>query len=300
MPELPEVEVVRLGLVPALEGAVLRDVWVRDLRGLRRHPGSGDDFVTTLRGREVSAVARRGKFLWFRWAAESELALIAHLGMSGQLLLREPSAPVHRHERVGFGVEHPLHGDLVLSFVDQRTFGSLAVDELRAATDALGVPSGLGSPDSLIPSQIAHISRDVLDPALDEDRVVARIRRSGSAIKKLVLDQGVVSGVGNIYADEGLWLSGIHPLMPGSELTDAEIRGLLQNFRTVMLKALSEGGTSFDAQYVNVNGESGYFSRSLQAYGRGGEPCPRCGTLMRRIPFAGRSATFCPRCQRKR
>lgn len=300
MPELPEVEVVRHGLAPAVTGARVLSVDVLDERALTRHPHDAADFVDRLEGRDVRAASRRGKFLWLPLSARSgeAEALVAHLGMSGQVLLRDPDAPLERHERVRLRIEHPSHGVIAVVFADQRTFGSLAVDRLLPTPDA--APGGYGTADPLVPSQVGHIARDPLDHAFDERDVVARIRRRSSAIKRILLDQSLVSGIGNIYADESLWAARIHPETHGTALSVQALRRLFAEVRLVLEKALAEGGTSFDAQYVNVNGQAGYFAHSLNAYGRGGQACPRCGGPIRREAFMNRSSHYCPRCQRRR
>lgn len=303
MPELPEVEVVRVGLDPAMTGAVIVSVTVHDERALTRHIGDADDFAARLVGRGLRAVVRRGKFLWLPLtpapaSAPQPEALIGHLGMSGQLLLRSAGAPLERHERVRIDIAHPLHGELAVVFADQRTFGSLAVDALVPTVD--GAPGGHGAPDETVPSQAAHIARDALDPALPMGAVRARLARSRTAIKRALLDQTLVSGIGNIYADEALWAARIHPETPAERLTVRAVDRLFDEVRGVLEKALAEGGTSFDAQYVNVNGQAGYFAHSLNAYGRTGRPCPRCGTPIVRVAFANRSSHSCPRCQRRR
>lgn len=287
MPELPEVEVVRSGLAPAAVDAVITGVSVFDERALTRHTAGAADFVQRLEGRRFTAAARRGKFLWLPLDSDDS-ALIAHLGMSGQMLLRAPDAPSERHERIRLGIEHPRHGELAIVFADQRTFGSLAVDALIA------------DGPSRIPTQVAHIARDPLDPFFDDRVFRAALARRHSAIKRVLLDQGVVSGIGNIYADESLWAARIHPETPADALPTRTVNRLLAEVRSVLQKALAEGGTSFDAQYVNVNGQAGYFAHSLNAYGRGGKPCSRCGTPITRAAFMNRSSHFCPRCQRRR
>ncbi len=300
MPELPEVEVVRHGLAPAVTGARLLSVDVLDERALTRHPADAADFVGRLEGRDVLAAARRGKFLWLPLAARAgeREALVAHLGMSGQMLLREPDAPLERHERVRMRIEHPRHGILAVVFADQRTFGSLAVDHLLPTPDAAA--GGYGTPEPLVPSQVAHIARDALDPAFDEASFITAVRKRSSAIKRILLDQTLVSGIGNIYADESLWAARIHPETHGTRISVPSLRRLMGEVRLVLEKALAEGGTSFDAQYVNVNGQAGYFAHSLNAYGRGGQPCPRCSGPIRREAFMNRSSHFCPVCQRRR
>ncbi|WP_144877488.1 bifunctional DNA-formamidopyrimidine glycosylase/DNA-(apurinic or apyrimidinic site) lyase [Microbacterium sp. 1.5R] len=287
MPELPEVEVVRAGLAPAAIGSVITAVSVLDERALTRHAAGAADFVARLEGHRFAAADRRGKFLWLPLDSGGT-ALIAHLGMSGQMLLRAPDAPAERHERIRLSLEHPTHGELAVVFADQRTFGSLAVDELR------------DDGPSRIPSQVLHIARDPMDPLFDDAAFLAALRRRSSGIKRVLLDQQVISGVGNIYADESLWAARIHPETVASALSTRAASRLLAEIRSVLAKALAEGGTSFDAQYVNVNGQAGYFAHSLNAYGRGGEPCPRCGGPIRRTAFMNRSSHYCPRCQRRR
>jgi len=301
VPELPEVEVVRAGLAPAMTGARIVAVAVHDERALTRHAAGAADFVARLEGSEVATVARRGKFLWMPLVpagADGHSAIVGHLGMSGQLLLRRPDAAAERHERIRLFVEHPQHGELAVVFADQRTFGSLAVDAMVPTVD--GRAAGWGSDAPFLPSQVAHIARDPMDEAFDDRSFRAALRTRSSAIKRVLLDQNLISGVGNIYADESLWAARIHPETPASALSTVAVNRLLAEVRAVLEKALAEGGTSFDAQYVNVNGEAGYFAHSLNAYGRMGLPCPRCGGPIRRDAFMNRSSHFCPRCQTRR
>ncbi len=283
MPELPEVEVVRRGLEAHVLGRRIEAVEVIHPRPVRRHAAGAVDFASRMTGRTFTAARRRGKYLWLALddtstGPKSDAdALMAHLGMSGQMLVQPPGASDERHLRVRF----TLAGELELRFVDQRMFGGLALSV-----------GGAG-----LPPEIAHIARDPLDPEFDEDLFVGRVRRSASGIKRLLLNQNVISGVGNIYADEGLWLARMHGERPGERLSRSDVRRVLAACRQVMLEALGQGGTSFDALYVNVNGQSGYFDRSLEVYGREAEPCSRCGTPIRRITFMNRSSFFCPVCQ---
>jgi len=270
-----------------MTGAIITGVSVFDERALTRHPAGAADFVRRLEGRRVVTASRRGKFLWLPLESDDS-ALIAHLGMSGQMLLRAPDASAERHERIRLHIEHPTHGELAVVFADQRTFGSLAVDALVA------------DGPSAVPSQVLHIARDPIDPFFDDVIFRAALAKRGSAIKRVLLDQTVVSGIGNIYADEALWAARIHPETPADRLSTQAVRRLLGEVRSVLAKALAEGGTSFDAQYVNVNGQAGYFAHSLNAYGRGGKPCPRCGKPIVRESFMNRSSHYCPRCQRCR
>lgn len=306
MPELPEVEVIRAGLVQGLIGATVSGVEVRDQRSLRRHRAETTDpvadFEKRLIGTTLGTPARRGKFLWvpLHTAAVTTVSevLLGHLGMSGQLLLRTADQQDDKHVRVRVWLEHPDHGELRLDFADQRIFGSLAIDSMSDTPD--GNPAGQGTTQPYIPSQVLHIARDPLDPAFDDAAFLRVLKAKSAPIKRVILDQRVVSGVGNIYADEALWIARIHPETPAREVSTIKARRLLQAVRDVFNKALAEGGTSFDALYVNVNGESGYFAHSLNAYGRGGEPCHRCGTAIKRVTFMNRGSHFCPSCQRKR
>jgi formamidopyrimidine-DNA glycosylase len=286
MPELPEVEVVRAGLAPAVTGAVVESVTVYDERSLRRHDGPGEDFVQRLTGAVLGAPLRRGKFLWIPVAGSGE-AVVVHLGMSGQVLLRDQGTD-DKLTRVRLELRHPEHGPLRLNFVDQRIFGSMAIDPL--------LPTEV--PGETVPSQVAHIARDPLDPHFDDAAFFARLAKKNTGIKRALLDQGLISGIGNIYADESLWLSRLHYEYPTAQLPTARARALLAEVRAVLRKALDEGGTSFDAQYVNVNGQSGYFSHSLNAYGQQGNPCPRCGRPIVREQFMNRGSHFCAWCQR--
>jgi formamidopyrimidine-DNA glycosylase len=283
VPELPEVEVVRRGLDRWVVGRTVESAEVLHPRAARRHTAGARDLEVRLRHRSVTAASRRGKYLWLPLDGRDS-ALVAHLGMSGQLLVQPASAPdeTHLRARVTF-----TDGGRELRFVDQRTFGGLALDEL--------VPDGTGG---AVPSTVAHIARDPLDPDFDDALWVRRLRARRTGLKRALLDQTLTSGIGNIYADEALWRARLHWAMPTDELAPARARALLAHARDVLGEALGQGGTSFDALYVNVNGESGYFDRSLAAYGRADRPCPRCGRPIVREAFMNRSSYRCPRCQR--
>ncbi|RJS44961.1 bifunctional DNA-formamidopyrimidine glycosylase/DNA-(apurinic or apyrimidinic site) lyase [Nocardioides cavernaquae] len=299
MPELPEVEVVRRGLESHALDRLITRVDVLHERPVRRDPAGASGFAASLIGRTFTAARRRGKYLWLPLSPASAAsvsagaaeevpetgadrvdadALLGHLGMSGQMLVQPVGAPDEKHLRVRFVLEDGSE----LRFVDQRMFGGLSFS-----------PGGAELPD-----EIAHIARDLLDPEFDRDEFVRRVRKRTSAIKRLLLDQNLVSGVGNIYADEALWRAGLHGERPGERLAATQVRELAAHAHDVMTEALAQGGTSFDALYVNVNGQSGYFERSLNAYGREDEPCRRCGTSMRRTSFMNRSSYFCPVCQK--
>ncbi|OZG26798.1 DNA-formamidopyrimidine glycosylase [Williamsia sp. 1138] len=280
MPELPEVEVVRRGLLGHVVGKRIVAVEVLHPRAVRRQLGGAADLIGLLAGATVTAARRRGKYLWLEAdpaAAADPIAILVHLGMSGQMLVQSAGAVDEKHLRI----RATLDDGTELRFVDQRTFGSWMVDDI------------VGS----VPASIAHIAPDPFDPGYDQSAVVKVLRGKHTEIKRALLDQTVVSGVGNIYADEALWRSQIH----GQRLTDKlpvkSLRAVLDNAAAVMSEALDQGGTSFDALYVNVNGQSGYFERSLNAYGREGKPCRRCGAAMRREHFMNRSSFSCPRCQ---
>ncbi|RKS77336.1 formamidopyrimidine-DNA glycosylase [Motilibacter peucedani] len=278
MPELPEVEVVRRGLVDHVAGRVVASAEVLHPRSTRRHSAGPTDFSDRLAGRRLAVPARRGKYLWVPLEDGAE-ALLVHLGMSGQLLVQPPGAPDEKHLRVRlrFADDGPE-----VRFVDQRTFGGLAL-----------VPTGADG----LPEPVAHIARDPLDPAFDELDTVRRLRARRTGLKRALLDQTLVSGIGNIYADEALWRARLHYARPTEKLTRGQALTVLGEARQVMAEALGQGGTSFDALYVNVNGQSGYFDRSLHAYGQAGRPCDRCGTPIRRAAFMNRSSFWCPVCQ---
>ncbi|WP_037607615.1 bifunctional DNA-formamidopyrimidine glycosylase/DNA-(apurinic or apyrimidinic site) lyase [Streptacidiphilus rugosus] len=283
MPELPEVEVVRRGLERWVSGRKVASVEVLHPRAVRRHVAGPEDFAAQLRGRELGAAQRRGKYLWLSLPGTGS-SLLGHLGMSGQLLVQPEGAPDEKHLRVRLRFADATGTEL--RFVDQRTFGGLAVEDAD--------PS---DPDAA-PMSLAHIARDPLDARFEDTAFLAALRRRGSGVKRALLDQSLISGVGNIYADEALWRSKLHYDRPADTLTRPAAELLLGSARAVMNEALAQGGTSFDSLYVNVNGESGYFSRSLDAYGREGQPCNRCGTPMRRAAWMNRSSYFCPKCQR--
>jgi formamidopyrimidine-DNA glycosylase len=276
MPELPEVETVRRGLERHVAGRTVEAVSVLHPRAVRRHLAGPAEFASALAGRSLDRVRRRGKYLWL---SVGEDALLAHLGMSGQLLVGEPERPVSPHVRIRFTFQDQGPD---LRFTDQRTFGHMCV-----------VRDG-----AQLPSLIAHIAPDPFEPAFDPGALARRLRARRTWVKRALLDQSLVSGIGNIYADEALWRAGLHWATPTQALEEHQVGRLLAAVREVLGDALAAGGTSFDSLYVNVNGESGYFERSLAVYGREGLPCPRCGTPVRRDPFMNRSSYSCPHCQR--
>ncbi|CAM3952994.1 bifunctional DNA-formamidopyrimidine glycosylase/DNA-(apurinic or apyrimidinic site) lyase [Nocardiopsis rhodophaea] len=281
MPELPEVESVRLGLDRWVVGRTVEAVDVLHPRSIRRHLSGSGDFSGRLAGRKITATARRGKYMWL--TLDSGDALLAHLGMSGQLLVQPPERADEKHLRVRMRFDD---GGTELRFVDQRTFGHLMVEPL-VSDDA----------DAEVPGAVRHIALDPLDPSFDGDVFAGVLRRRRTEIKRALLDQSLISGIGNIYADESLWRARLHWARATGGLQRRQVADLLEHVRAVLGEALAEGGTSFDGLYVNVNGESGYFERGLKAYGRVGLPCERCQTPIRRDAFMNRSSFSCPKCQ---
>ena len=349
MPELPEVETVRAGIADHSLGRLVQAVRVVDARSLRRHLPGPAHFEAALTGRALRGAYRRGKYLWLTLSeadgALADEALVVHLGMSGQLLVRdEPGGdsdsdsgsdsearaafdeqPRHLRVALELGAAGATRGAAStnrastnrastgqrLLFVDQRIFGGMFLSPLVPDVPAAAgeMAPGEGSNPSavperfLVPEAVKHIARDPLDEFFDPAAVRRKFLRTSSGIKKVLLDQSVISGVGNIYADEALWRARLHYAKPAHTLSAAQTRELLEAVTQVLRESLAAGGTSFDALYVNVLGESGYFERSLNAYGRAGEPCHRCAeagrtTLMVREPFQNRSSYRCPHCQR--
>ena len=279
MPELPEVEVVRRGLADHVIDRTISAVRVHHPRAVRRHQEGAADLTARLLDTRITGTGRRGKYLWL--TLDSGDALVVHLGMSGQMLLGELGKTEHLR------IATLLDDGTAMSFVDQRTFGGWMLSELVTVDG------------NEVPAPVAHIARDPLDPRFDRDAVVKVLQRKHSEIKRQLLDQSVVSGIGNIYADESLWRAKIHGARIAETLSKPKLASLLDHAAAVMTDALGQGGTSFDSLYINVNGESGYFDRSLDAYGREGLPCGRCGAVMRRDKFMTRTSCYCPRCQPK-
>ena len=287
MPELPEVETVRRGVDAAFRGGRISAVEVYNPRAVRRHAAGADDFAASLKGLEITGSGRRGKFMWLdlnqsqftaRKLRRGRRALVCHLGMSGQFLVRAPGVTPHKHLRAMLRFDD----DRELWFVDQRTFGFLELAEF----------------DGFVPGTLGHIAPDVFEPEFDAALTASRLRARRIEVKKALLDQGWISGVGNIYADEALWRARIRGRRLGARISEQEALDLLGHVRAVLEDALESGGTSFDALYVRVNGESGYFSRKLAVYGKAGQPCKRCGATILREVIGDRSAHYCPECQK--
>lgn len=278
MPELPEVEVVRRGLQAHIQGRSITAVEILHPRAVRRHEAGALDLAARLNGARITGTGRRGKYLWLE-VDDGDAALVVHLGMSGQMLLGAVPNPNH------IRIAAELDDGMALSFVDQRTFGGWQLADFVTVTG------------TAVPVPVAHIARDPMDPLFDIDAVVTVLRRKHSEIKRQLLDQTVVSGIGNIYADEALWRARINGARIAEKLTRPRLREVLEAAREVMDEALGQGGTSFDSLYVNVNGQSGYFERSLNVYGRADRNCRRCGAVIRREKFMNRSSFYCPTCQ---
>lgn len=277
MPELPEVEVVRRGLETHAVGHPIGQVEVLHPRSVRRHVPGPADFAARLVGAVPVAVRRRGKYLWL--CLDTGEMLLVHLGMSGQMLVQPTGKPDEKHLRVRL----PLSREIELRFIDQRTFGHLMVDRPGEHEN--------------VPAVIDHIALDPLDAEFVPEEFVPALRAKRTEIKRALLDQSLLSGVGNIYADEALWRAGLHWSHSTRELSKPQVLELVGHVRDVMVEALEVGGTTFDGLYVDVNGESGYFERGLNAYGRRDEPCARCGAPIIREAFMNRSSFSCPRCQ---
>lgn len=292
MPELPEVEVIRKGLAPFVNDRLVTAVRVLHPRAVRRHEG---DLSTELVGARISHVSRRGKYLWF--VIDGDRALVVHLGMSGQFrtLHNTGDGPCGEsestHTRIVIETGRDFSDDIrtTLHFNDQRTFGGMHISPLVKVTD--------GYPRQRVPISAQHIARDPLDSDAKTSEFVDSILRSTSEIKRVLLNQQVMSGVGNIYADEALWRAKLNGRIPARHLSVSKATSLVRHVKAVFIDAISQGGTSFDALYVHVNGESGYFSRSLCVYGRAGDPCPRCLEPIVRVKFMNRSSFLCPKCQ---
>lgn len=277
MPELPEVETVRRGLHQLISGYRIVDALDLHPRTLKAESIAP---LSTLKGARITGTGRRGKFLWI--TLDRPFVLVAHLGMSGQFLIAQKDRPTAKHIRAQFALKKSLRSRELL-FNDQRTFGWLSVEQL---TDG-------------VPSSAQHIALDPFDPGFDYQETITKFAQRRVRIKTALLNQEIMSGVGNIYADEALWRAKVHPESLTSELSRKKITAVIDSATQVMQEAIAKGGTSFDDLYIDVNGESGFFDQSLSAYGREDEPCPRCGAPIRRIVFGARSSHFCPRCQRK-
>jgi formamidopyrimidine-DNA glycosylase len=278
MPELPEVETVRRGLQHLVTGYKITQAQQLHPRALKSESIAS---LESLQGAKITGTNRRGKFMWL--TLNRPYVLVAHLGMSGQFLIHQKDRPKATHVRAQFTLTKPLRTQ-ELVFNDQRTFGWLSVEETT----------------NNIPASAQHIAPDPFDPLFDKDVTIKNYRKRNIKIKTALLNQEIMSGVGNIYADETLWRAKIHPEISTADLSAKKISTVIDFATEVMQEAINQGGTSFDDLYINVNGESGFFEQSLAAYGQENQPCPRCGTPIKRITFGQRSSHFCPRCQRRK
>jgi formamidopyrimidine-DNA glycosylase len=294
MPELPEAETVRKGLALTVLDSPVEEIEIFDARCLKKHLGGPEDFRSIMIGQSFRAAVRRGKFIWLPLSTDG-FAMVMHLGMSGQALVRtadyEPEPQVRLQMKLANGLQ--------FRFSDQRLFGSLMVDQLIPVEGLSGYSPE--TPDqTLIPLSASHIARDPLDKEFDLDTVRRKIRNRTAGIKHVILDQQLVSGIGNIYADESLWRARLHFNQPANSISSRKIGELFHHVTEVLSEAVEQGGTSFDQQYKNINGQSGYFAQNLSAYGQAGKPCQRCSTPMVRKSWENRGSHFCPRCQRIR
>jgi formamidopyrimidine-DNA glycosylase len=276
VPELPEVELTRRHLDDAMSGRRLVRVSTTHPRTARHNAGGPREVEERLEGRTVLGVGRKGKFI--AAPLDDGQTLVAHLGMSGRFSIGGPSDQVqaHTHFRV------TLDNGVEVRFVDPRTFGFIAVV----------------SPDEMTGSGLSRVGPDAWETAPTAEDLARALARRTAPVKALLLDQVIVSGLGNIYADEALHLAGIHPLRPGGELTEADLERLLAAIQVVLGEALENGGTSLDdLAYLLPDGRAGENLDRLRVYGRTGLPCPECGALVERVVIRGRSSHFCPVCQ---
>jgi formamidopyrimidine-DNA glycosylase len=276
VPELPEVETVRRGVDAAFRGGRISAVEVYNPRAVRRHAPGIEGFQKHLQGLRITGSGRRGKFMWLE--LDDGRALVCHLGMSGQFLVITHGREAHKHLRVRLHFSDGRE----LWFVDQRTFGFLDLTDMEGP----------------VPNTLVHIAPDVFESEFDAEAAAAKLMRRRIEVKKALLDQGWISGVGNIYADEALWRARLRGRRSGDSLSKRKALELLGHVKGVLADALEAGGTSFDKLYVDANGENGYFGRDLAVYGRAGQPCRRCGTAIKREVIGDRSAHYCPKCQR--
>ena len=297
MPELPEVETVRRGLAQHVIGSKVSEIEVLDPRSLKRNQPDHRAFELELKDQTLLSVVRRGKFIWME--LDGGKALVCHLGMSGQVLIRSAKYEPDPLTRVVLHLTKRT-SSVEMRFVDQRLFGGMYLDDLVGTNDsAFAGHFPEGKPNNLIPQSASHIARDLLDPKFDSEFVISKMRGKNSGIKRVLLDQNLLSGIGNIYADESLWRARLHFDKTASSFSARKLGELVGHAQEVLAEAVERGGTSFDEQYKNVNGESGYFSQDLNAYSRAGLPCARCETPIKREAWANRSSYFCPRCQRR-
>lgn len=274
MPELPEVETTRRGLAPHVEGARVERVVLR--RPDLRWP-IPPEVVERLPGQRIDAVRRRAKYLLLETGAGSALL---HLGMSGSLRVLPADIPVRPHDHVDIALGGPGGGGRVLRFTDPRRFGCL-----------------LWQPPGEVHPLLADLGPEPLDDAFDGDYLHRLARGRRAPVKAFLMDQRVVVGVGNIYVAEALFAAGVSPLRPAGRISRERYGRIAAEIRTVLSRAITRGGTTL-RDFLAPDGAPGYFEQELSAYGRGGQPCPRCGRPMRQATIAQRATVWCAHCQR--
>jgi len=290
MPELPEVETVARDLDRWVAGARIADARVSWERTIR-HPQPVERFVAEVSGSTIARVRRRAKTVLIH-LDDGRVVTVA-LRMTGALIVAPPATPDDPYARVVF----QLADGRQLRYRDVRKFGRIGLWEGGGLRARQGWRIAEGRAPYRVGDIFARHGPEPLSRSFSSKRFAERLRHRSGRLKSLLLDQSFVAGIGNIYADEALWRAQVHGEREAAALSKPALGRLIEHARDVMLEALGQGGTSFDALYVNVNGASGYFDRSLSSYGRDGRPCPRCGTLIRREAFMNRSSYSCPRCQ---
>jgi formamidopyrimidine-DNA glycosylase len=270
MPELPEVETTRRGLAPHVEGRCVRAVTLR--RPDLRWPIPAE-IRTRLPGQRIDAVRRRAKYLLLDTDAGSALL---HLGMSGSLRVLPADTPVGTHDHVDLA----LDSGRVLRFNDPRRFGCL-----------------LWQPPGITHELLRSLGPEPLSEAFDGDYLFARSRGRKAPVKAFLMDQAVVVGVGNIYAAEALFAAGIAPLRPAGRVSRERYAVLAEAVKRILAHAIERGGTTL-RDFISPDGAPGYFEQELAAYGRGGEPCPRCGRPLKQAAIGQRTTAWCGHCQR--
>lgn len=273
MPELPEVETIAADLRPHLVGrTILR--CVLGFPSIVRHP-EPELFADHVAGRRISSVGRRGKFILVH--LDGDLLMVVHLGMTGQLRLVDPATALQKHTHAVFDLDDGTQ----LRYRDPRRFGRLL----------------LGTEEALLASRkLPRLGPEPIDPGFAPDELYRRLRRRRTSLKAVLLDQAAIAGVGNIYADEALWRARIHPLTPAEALGPDEVKALYRGIRDALRAGIRRQGSTL-RDYRLPNGEEGGAQHEFKVYGRGGEPCNRCGTPIDKTRVAGRGTWYCPSCQ---
>lgn len=273
MPEMPEVETVRRTLTPLIVGKTIEKVKLWYPKIIATDPKA---FQTNLIGQKIVAVDRYAKFLLIRLSKEQ--TIVSHLRMEGKYRLTTPEMPKDKHDHVQF----TFTDGTALRYNDVRKFGRMELVETGTEKTTTGIAK-LGPEPNSVDFSVAKFYQ--------------ALQRKHKNIKSTLLDQTVVAGLGNIYVDETLWQSKIHPLTPANKLSKARVKMLHDNINQTITLAIAKKGTTVHT-YLDANGDSGHYQELLQVYGHAGEPCQRCGTTLEKIKVNGRGTTFCPRCQR--